>query len=213
MRQIKKCSCGGGPLSHVWHLAEGLVEMCEECSDRRLAVARQAIRHRMQKETLPDVRFDFRIVEHGYQLDVYHDRGRTLYGDRVLTLFGGECRDFAGNHSIKNLCTSLTAALLVQVGRWQSDPVRGTGKKKPAVVRIHVNQHVIRSNQKTGARDPVLTVKRGKSNTRANEVELTGPSKVVYRPDEPLACGAKVWLETTCPVGIVDGKTKKIRPR
>jgi hypothetical protein len=29
---------------------------------------------------------------------------------------------------------------------------------------IHVNMHVIRANAKTGARDPVLTVKQGKSN-------------------------------------------------
>lgn len=61
---------------------------------------------------------------------------------------------------------------------------------------VHVNQHVIRANGKTGARDPVLTVKRGRTNRYAHEVEILGPAKVVYSPDKPLSCGAKVWIET-----------------
>ena len=56
--------------------------------------------------------------------------------------------------------------------------------------------HVIRANTKTGARDPVLTVKQGKSNTYAHSVSIDGPSKVVYSPDKPLSCGARVWIET-----------------
>ena len=61
---------------------------------------------------------------------------------------------------------------------------------------IHVNQHVIKDNSKTGERNPVLTVKTYKSNTYAHEVEIKGDSKVVYSPDKPLGCGAKVWIET-----------------
>ena len=67
---------------------------------------------------------------------------------------------------------------------------------------IHVNQHVIRSNQKTGAREPVITVKQGKKNTYTHEVEILGPSRVVYSPDKPLSCGARVWIETTSEVDI-----------
>ena len=61
---------------------------------------------------------------------------------------------------------------------------------------IHVNQHVIKANGKTGERNPTLTVKTYKSNTYASEVEILGPSKIVYSPDKPLSCGAKVWIET-----------------
>jgi len=61
---------------------------------------------------------------------------------------------------------------------------------------IHVNQHVIKSNAKTGSKDPVLTVKTYKTNTYAHEVEIKGDSKIVYSPDKPLSCGAKVWIET-----------------
>jgi len=65
-----------------------------------------------------------------------------------------------------------------------------------AITRVHVNQAIIRANLKTGARDPVITVKRGRTNTYAHEVEILGPSRVVYSPDKPLSCGAKVWVET-----------------
>lgn len=63
--------------------------------------------------------------------------------------------------------------------------------------------HKIRSNTQTGARDPVLTVKRGKTNRYAHEVIFTGPSKVVYSPDKPLSCGARCWMETFDPVELI----------
>lgn len=68
---------------------------------------------------------------------------------------------------------------------------------------IHVNQHVIKANSKNGTNDPVLTVKTYKSNTYAHEVEIKGPSEVVYSPDKPLSCGAKVWIETESDVIII----------
>jgi hypothetical protein len=65
---------------------------------------------------------------------------------------------------------------------------------------IHVNQHVIRDNRTTGSRKPVLTVKGYRSNEYAHEVEIKGPCRIVYRPDVPLSCGARVWIETTSEV-------------
>ena len=62
--------------------------------------------------------------------------------------------------------------------------------------RIHVNQHKIKSNRKTGDREPVLTVKTYKDNTYCHEVVIEGPCKVIYSPDKPLSCGARVWIET-----------------
>jgi len=62
--------------------------------------------------------------------------------------------------------------------------------------RVHVNQHIIRRNQKTGERKPVLTVKTYKSNDYCHEAIINGPSKVIYSPDKPLSCGARVWIET-----------------
>jgi hypothetical protein len=68
---------------------------------------------------------------------------------------------------------------------------------------IHVNQHVIKSNRKNGVNDPVLTVKNYKENKYAHEVDIKGPSKVVYSPDKPLSCGAHVWIETQSEVTII----------
>ena len=68
---------------------------------------------------------------------------------------------------------------------------------------VHVNQHAIRRNIKAEDREPVLTVKTYKSNTYAHEVAIDGPSKVVYSPDKPLSCGARVWIETEHPVEVL----------
>ena len=66
---------------------------------------------------------------------------------------------------------------------------------------IHVNQHVIRSNDKNGDNAPVLTCKTYKSNDYAHEAIIFDKhgdevAKIIYRPDKPLSCGAKVWIET-----------------
>ncbi len=67
---------------------------------------------------------------------------------------------------------------------------------------IHVNQHVIRDNLKYGTNKPTLTVKTYKSNRYAHEVIIHGESKVVYSPNKPLNCGARVWIETEANVSL-----------
>lgn len=68
---------------------------------------------------------------------------------------------------------------------------------------IHVNQHKIR------ARDPLpLTVKTYKSNTPASQADIVVDGRVVasiiYRPDNPLSCGARVWIETHEDVEVIE---------
>jgi len=70
------------------------------------------------------------------------------------------------------------------------------------IKRIHVNQHRIKANKKHNLNDPVITVKTSKSNTYGHEVVIQGPSKVIYSPDKPLSCGARVWIETESEVKI-----------
>jgi len=48
----------------------------------------------------------------------------------------------------------------------------------------------------------VLTVKTYNQNKKCNEVEFTN-GRVVYSPDSPLPCGAKVWIETNDPIKII----------
>ena len=79
---------------------------------------------------------------------------------------------------------------------------------------IHINQHIIRRNASNGYNEPVITVKTYKSNDYGHEVTVNGPCKVVYSPDKPLSCGAKVWIETDSGVQVLDrspaGSTKEV---
>lgn len=68
------------------------------------------------------------------------------------------------------------------------------------VLRIHVNINNIRHNAKAGDTLPVCRVQSGNVATYCDEVIIDGPSKLVYSPEHPLACGAKVWIETTANV-------------
>jgi len=70
---------------------------------------------------------------------------------------------------------------------------------------IHVNQHKIRSNKKHGTDEPVITIKEGRTNTYCHEVDIKGPSRVMYGGnDKPLlSCGARVVIETDSEIEIV----------
>jgi len=70
------------------------------------------------------------------------------------------------------------------------------------IKRIHVNMHKIRFNRKHGTNNPVITVKTSHSNRYAHKVSIDGPSEVIYRPDKPLSCGARVWIETNSEVRL-----------
>ena len=61
---------------------------------------------------------------------------------------------------------------------------------------IHVNQHIIKANRKTGERTPPLTMKSYNKNVKATEIAIDGKARVVYSPAKPLPCGAVVWIET-----------------
>jgi len=62
--------------------------------------------------------------------------------------------------------------------------------------RIHINQHRIKANAKDSENRPVITVKVGKNNKYFHDLAICGASRVIYSPEKPLSCGAKVWIET-----------------
>lgn len=75
--------------------------------------------------------------------------------------------------------------------------------------RIHVNQHHIRHNTKTGDRKPVITVKNYKQNQYGHQAIVRDKDgnevcRVIYSPDKPLSCGARVWIETNLQVEVED---------
>lgn len=65
---------------------------------------------------------------------------------------------------------------------------------------VHVNQNVIKANIKTpGEEKPPITTKGDGHNTYSHGVTIMLDGKRVgelkYRPQQPLSCGARLWLE------------------
>lgn len=69
--------------------------------------------------------------------------------------------------------------------------------------RIHVDQARIKWNIKNEGDLPVLTVQARGGPYKAHEVEIDGPTRIVYAPHDPLSCGARCWIETTAEVRTV----------
>ncbi len=73
---------------------------------------------------------------------------------------------------------------------------------------IHVNRSHIAMNAKDGGQRPVYTIKSGGRTRYAREVEITGPSRLVYSGKQ-LSCGARCWVETESELVLVDEMTFK----
>lgn len=65
---------------------------------------------------------------------------------------------------------------------------------------LHVAQCQIAANRKNGTDEPAIIVRNYKGAKRAHEVELVHDGvvvgKFVYRPHDPLPCGARLWFES-----------------
>jgi hypothetical protein len=68
---------------------------------------------------------------------------------------------------------------------------------------IHINRNIIQSNAKHGTTKPVCRVEVDKKVTYCMEVVINGPSRMVYRPDKPRKCGAKLWIETDAELELI----------
>ncbi len=75
---------------------------------------------------------------------------------------------------------------------------KGTWKttKKLQKTTININSNIIRQNIKKNKqeRKPAIAVK-GKQKRYVHELEIPVPCKIIYNPDKPLSCGARVWIE------------------
>lgn len=80
------------------------------------------------------------------------------------------------------------------------------------IARIHVNQHIIKANAKNGENNPIFTIKQGGKNTYAHNVKVVGEMELVYSPDKPLSCGAKVWIETRGDIEVDKSSDTKEKP-
>ena len=75
--------------------------------------------------------------------------------------------------------------------------------RKPAKTIIHVNRHKIAQNKKYSSKEAVISVKRSNTNVYGHEVEIPGGCRIVYRPDNPICGGARVWIESLYEVKVI----------
>jgi hypothetical protein len=71
---------------------------------------------------------------------------------------------------------------------------------------IHVNRNIIASNAKHGRSEPPVRYQKGKygKSVYAHEVEIDGPSRVIYSAHEPiLPCGARLVIATESEVRVI----------
>ena len=69
-------------------------------------------------------------------------------------------------------------------------------KRAGPLKRIHVNKYIIASNAKTGANDPAITIQTSDGPLNCKVVAWSGMSIMKHDQENPLSCGAKVWIET-----------------
>ena len=76
-----------------------------------------------------------------------------------------------------------------QAGTWK----RG---KEPEKSIVHINSNVIKQNIKKSPenRKPPIAIK-GAQLGYVHHLEIPAPCRIVYSPDKPLPCGARVWIE------------------
>lgn len=107
-----------------------------------------------------------------------------------------------------------------QAGTWKTT-------RQPKKTIIHINSNTIKQNIKKSPeqREPVIAIKtsdpasaqdvyprmgarerarKGTTNTYVHSLEIPAPCRVVYQPDKPLSCGAKVWIEVLgCEIALI----------
>lgn len=76
--------------------------------------------------------------------------------------------------------------------------------KKPTI--IHINRNIIQQNAKHGKDEPVCRVEVNGKVRYCMEVQINGPSHMIYRPEKPRPCGAKLWIETYADVELIGEK-------
>ena len=83
--------------------------------------------------------------------------------------------------------------------------IRGTRGPKPrwksyranAKTIIHAyKNHIGKKDDKGIYLAPIAVKNSSKGNYSAYEIDIPGPSKLIYNPEHPSPCGAKLWIET-----------------
>ncbi len=82
---------------------------------------------------------------------------------------------------------------------------KGTWRKsvQTKATFIHIDASTLAANSSNDENNPLFVVENGKHRKFFHEVEITSPCKLVYRPDQPLSCGAVAYIEVEKSVNVV----------
>lgn len=125
----------------------------------------------------------------------YPEIGKTMGRDHSTVMHGcKQIREFVNNND--KLLESL---------RWAVEAAQAVPEGK--LKRIHVNQFTIKANAKNGTTDPPLSVKMSDQNLYGSRIEILDKSgdvvaTLLYQPEKPLSCGARVWISTRSEVRV-----------
>jgi len=84
--------------------------------------------------------------------------------------------------------------------------LEGTWRKRERTVptNIYIFGQVLKNNSKNNTNYPVISVKQGTRITHCHEADIQGPSKLVYRPFNPLPDSkAKLWIEVDPSIPVI----------
>jgi hypothetical protein len=73
-------------------------------------------------------------------------------------------------------------------------------------MRIYVDRQTLQRNLDQQRADPCIVVEVEGRVVKAREVDVHGPSKIVYRPAGHPKDGITVWIETEGPLSLHDPK-------
>ena len=91
--------------------------------------------------------------------------------------------------------------------------LKGTWRRKRCqkTTRIHINKPQIDRNRKEKSLEPVITIRQGSRKNYCHIAEIKGTCKVVYQPNNPLPCGAVVWIEVLPDTLVIPQLLKPMR--
>ena len=71
---------------------------------------------------------------------------------------------------------------------------------------VTINRNVIASNAKYGRNEPPIRISNGRYGkaTYCHEAQLAPGVKLVYRPQDKLPCGARLWIESEGEVEVLN---------
>lgn len=95
------------------------------------------------------------------------------------------------------------------ISRGKRGPKLKWRRRIPAKTTINVNKQKIKQNLNRENPEPVISLKRYDSNTYGFSAKINGPCEIIYRPENPLSCGASLWIETYASIEVKTTKSDK----